>query len=105
MTAPISKKQKKEEMRYLAKILWVSSIILLVQCSLSFFALHYCQEIGLVALMFFFELLFSYVSSQFPFMFPLLTYYQLFFSLSGDYLRHSRRRRSKISILLIPETV
>ena len=28
-----------------------------------------CQEIGLVALMFFFELLFSYVSSQFPSMF------------------------------------
>ena len=29
-----------------------------------------CQEIGLVALMFFFELLFSYASSQFPSMFP-----------------------------------
>ena len=28
-----------------------------------------CQEIGLVAIMFFFELLFSYVSSQFPSMF------------------------------------
>ena len=33
-----------------------------------------CQEIGLVALMSFFELLFSYVSSQFPSMLLLLTY-------------------------------
>ena len=33
-----------------------------------------CQEIGLVAFMFFFELLFSICSSQFPSMFPLLTY-------------------------------
>ena len=40
-----------------------------------------CQEIGLVASMFFFELLFSYVSSQFPSMFPLLTYSQSFFFL------------------------
>ena len=35
-----------------------------------------CQEIGLVAIMFFFELLFSYVFLQFPSMFPLLTYSQ-----------------------------
>ena len=56
----------------------------------------YCQEIGLVALLFFFELLFSYVSSQFPSMFLLLTYSQSFFSLSADYPRHSRQRRSKI---------
>ena len=62
-----------------------------------------CQEIGLVTFMFFFELLFSYVSSQFPSMFPLLTYSQSFLSLSADYLRHSRRRRSQISILLIQE--
>ena len=36
-----------------------------------------CQEVGLVAFMFFFELLFPYVSSQFPSMFPLLTYSQI----------------------------
>ena len=35
-TAPINKKQKKVGMRYLAKILWESSLILLVQCSLAF---------------------------------------------------------------------
>ena len=35
-TAPISKKQKKEGMKYLAKILWEFSLILLVQCSLAF---------------------------------------------------------------------
>ena len=35
-TAPISKKQKKVGMKYLAKILWGSSLILLVQCSLAF---------------------------------------------------------------------
>ena len=55
-----------------------------------------CQEIGLVALMFFFELFIFLYSSQFPSMFPLLTYSQSLFSLSADYLRHSRRRRSKI---------
>ena len=36
MTAPINKKQKKAGMKYLAKILWESSLILLVQCSLAF---------------------------------------------------------------------
>ena len=36
MTAPISKKQKRVGMKYLAKILWESSLILLVQCSLAF---------------------------------------------------------------------
>ena len=36
MTAPISKKQKKMGVRYLAKILWESSLILLVQCYLAF---------------------------------------------------------------------
>ena len=35
-TAPISKKQKKVGIKYLAKILWDSSLILLVQCSLAF---------------------------------------------------------------------
>ena len=64
---------------------------------------HQCQEIGCIAIMFFFELLFSYDSSQFPSMFSLLTHSQSFFSLSADYLRHSRRRRSQISILLIQE--
>ena len=36
MTAPINKKQKKVGMKYLAKILGVSSLILLEQCSLAF---------------------------------------------------------------------
>ena len=35
-TAPMSKKQKKVGMKYLAKILEESSLILLVQCSLAF---------------------------------------------------------------------
>ena len=35
-TAPISKKQKNVGMKYLAKILGESSLILLVQCSLAF---------------------------------------------------------------------
>ena len=35
-TAPTSKKQKKVGMKYLAKILWESSLVLLVQCSLAF---------------------------------------------------------------------
>ena len=35
-TAPTSKKQKKVGMKYLAKILWGSSLVLLVQCSLAF---------------------------------------------------------------------
>ena len=56
----------------------------------------HCQEIGLVVIMFFFELLFSYVSLAISPMFPLLTYFQSLFSLSADYPRHSRRRRSKI---------
>ena len=55
-----------------------------------------CQEIGLVAFMFFFELLFFYASLKFPSMFPLLTYSHSFFSLSDDYPRHSGQRRSKI---------
>ena len=35
MTTPISKKQKKVGIKYLAKILWESSLVLLVQCSLA----------------------------------------------------------------------
>ena len=35
-TAPINKKQKKAGMKYLVKILWESSLILLVQCSFAF---------------------------------------------------------------------
>ena len=35
-TAPSNKKQKKVGIKYLAKILWDSSLILLVQCSLAF---------------------------------------------------------------------
>ena len=35
-TAPINKKQKKVGIKYLAKILGRSSLILLVQCSLAF---------------------------------------------------------------------
>ena len=53
--------------------------------------LRSCQEIGLVTLMFFFELLFSYVSLAISLYDSLLlTYPQSFFSLSADYLRHSR---------------
>ena len=37
----------------------------------------WCQEIGLVAFMFFFELLFSYVSSPFPSMFPLTNLFSI----------------------------
>ena len=63
-----------------------------------------CQEIGLVAFMFFFELLFPYVFLQFPSMFPLtkliLTHS---FSLSANYSRHSKQRRSKNLIQLIQE--
>ena len=44
-------------------------------------SLGVCQEIGLVAIMFFFELLFFLCSSQFPSMFLLLTYSQSFFFL------------------------
>ena len=44
-TAPINKKQKKVGIKYLAKILWNSSLILLVQCSLAFslYATGACQ--------------------------------------------------------------
>ena len=61
----------------------------LVQSLVSGFVIH-CQEIGLVALMFFFELFIFLFSPPFPSIFPLLTYSQLFFSLSADHPRHSR---------------
>ena len=64
-----------------------------------------CQEIGLVTLCFFLNFCFLMFLSPFPSMFPLLTYSQSFFSLSADHPRHSRRRRSKILIPLIQETV
>ena len=57
---------------------------------------HLCFSLNFYFLMFF---------RLFPSMFPLLTYFQSLFSLSADHLRHSRRRRSKSSILLIQETV
>ena len=62
-----------------------------------------CQEIGLVTMMFFVELLFPYVFSQFPSMLPLPTYSQSLFLLSDHYPRHSRERRNQILILLIQE--
>ena len=40
-TAPINKKQKKVGIKYLAKILWGSRLVLLVQCSLAFSLLRY----------------------------------------------------------------
>ena len=48
---------------------------------------HLCFSLNFYILMFL---------SQFPSMFFLLTHSQSFFSLSADYPRHSRRRRSKI---------
>ena len=54
------------------------------------------RKLDLSHLCFSLNFLFSYVASQFPSMFLLLTYSQSFFSLSADYPRHSRRRRSKI---------
>ena len=48
---------------------------------------------------------FSMFPCLFPSMFSLLTYSQSFFSLSADHPRHTRQRRSEISILLIQETV
>ena len=56
--------------------------------------LHLCFSLNFYFLMFL---------SQFPSMFPLLTYSQSFFSLSANYPRHSRRRRRQILILLIQD--
>ena len=53
--------------------------------------------------MFFFELLFSYVSLAISLYVSLLTYSLLFILLSADYLRHSKERRSKILIQPIQE--
>ena len=55
-----------------------------------------CQEIGLVALIFFFELLFSYVSLAISLYVFLTNLFSLILSLSANYPRHSRQRRSKI---------
>ena len=49
--------------------------------------LHLCFSLNFYFLMFLL---------QFPSMFSLLTYFHSFFSLSADYPRHSRQRRSKI---------
>ena len=49
--------------------------------------LHLCFSLNFYFLMFL---------CNFPLCFSLLTYSQSFFSLSADYLRHSRQRRSKI---------
>ena len=54
------------------------------------------RKLDLSHLCFSLNFYFSYVSSQFLSMFSLLTYSHSFFSLSADYLRHSRQRRSKI---------
>ena len=55
---------------------------------------HLCFSLNFYFLMFL---------SQFPSMFPLLTYSQSFFSLSANHPRHSRQRRRQISILLIQD--
>ena len=54
------------------------------------------RKLDLSQLCFSLNFYFLMLLSRFPSMFPLLTYFQSFFSLSADYLRHSRRRRSKI---------
>ena len=61
------------------------------------------RKLDLSCLCFSLNFYFLVFFSQFPFMFPLLTYSQSFFSLSADYPRHSRQRRSKILIQLIQE--
>ena len=158
-TAPINKKQKKVGMKYLARILWESSLVLLVQCSLAFllYTTHWSppdlfpppqpwsplrrltpglawkgqlaephppvtgnevdevlclfdqdkcvRKLDLSQLCFSLNFYFLMFLSQFPSMFPLLTYSQSFFSLSADHPRHSRRRRSNVLTLLIQETV
>ena len=57
-----------------------------------------CQEIGLVAVMFFFELLFLYFHSQFPSMLFLLL--SLFRLLSVSYLEHARQGTSRNTVYL-----
>ena len=58
--------------------------------------INHVRKLDLSHLCFSLNFYFSYVSSQFPSMFSLLTYSHSFFSLSADYPRHSRQRRSKI---------
>ena len=50
--------------------------------------LHLCFSLNFYFLMFL---------SQFPSMFPLLTYSQSFFHLSADYLRHSREGEARFN--------
>ena len=57
---------------------------------------HNVRKLDLSHLCFSLNFYFPYVSLQFPSMFSLLTYFHSFFSLSADYPRHSRQRRSKI---------
>ena len=64
---------------------------------------QWCQEIGLVTVMFFFKLLFSYVFLQFPSMFPVLTHSQSFVPLSANYLRHSKMKDIKKEVYLIEQ--
>ena len=64
---------------------------------------HGVRKLDLLQLCFSLNCSFSYVPPQFPSMFLLLTYSQPFFSLSADYPRHSRQRRSKIPIQLLQE--
>ena len=54
------------------------------------------RKLGLSHLCFSLNFYFLMFLSQFSSMFSLLTYFQSVFSLSADYPRHSRRRRSKI---------
>ena len=64
-----------------------------------------CQEIGLVALMFFFELLFPYVSSSISFY---VSFANLFSIILFPYLlitRDTQEKEKQDSILLIQETV
>ena len=65
----------------------------------------FVRKLDLSHLCFSLNFLFFICFSQFPSMFPLLTYSKLFFPLSANRPRHSRQRRSKNSILLIQETV
>ena len=53
--------------------------------------------------MLFFKLLFSYVPLAISFYVPLTNLFSIILFLSADYLRHSRRRRSQILILLIQD--
>ena len=64
---------------------------------------YFCQEIGLVTIMFFFELLFLIFLSQFPSMFPLLTYSQSLFSLICWSPKTLKPKEKQDLILLLQE--